>query len=371
MKRFKFLTSILFGVNSLFALALLLGYYAGSVNPNTFWPIAFLGLALPYLYFLNILFVLGWMIAGNKRLMLSLAVLILGYQSLPKIIQFNSVKPISEESIKVMSHNVRLFDLYLWQKEKTTRNEIFKLIKNESADILCLQEFYFSKDSTYEFKTLDSLLTYPKNKFVHDEYSYIKGPNKWGIATFSKFPIVGKGRLKFDEGDHNICIYTDIKTPEETIRVYNFHLASIRLEKVDYKTIDDVYANSFSSYFGSEKLLINKLKSAFQRRANQIELIKESISTSPFKVIVCGDMNDTPSSYAYKELNENLMDSYIEAGRGLGQTYIGKFPSFRIDYILHDSSFTAERYVTLPEKLSDHHPITANLILTKPDKSTN
>ncbi len=371
MKRFTFLTSIFFGVNSLFAVALLLSYYAENVNPNSFWPLALFGLALPYLYFLNSLFVLGWIIAGNKRLVLSLAVLILGYKSIPKIIQFNSIMPISEESIKVMSHNVRLFDLYLWQKEKTTRNEIFKLIKNESADILCLQEFYFSKDPTYEFETLDSLLTYPKNKYVHDEYSYVKGPNKWGIATFSKYPIVGKGRLKFDTGNHNICIYTDIKTPKETIRVYNFHLASIRLEKVDYKTIDDVYANSFSSYFGSEKLLINKLKSAFKRRAHQIEIIKESISSSPYKVIVCGDMNDTPNSYAYKALNENLMDSFLEAGRGLGQTYIGKFPSFRIDYILHDTSFTAERYVTLPAKLSDHHPITANLVLTKTDNSAN
>ena len=361
----RFLSSLIFITNGLFAIALLLSYYAENVNPNTFWPIAFLGLGLPYLFIINIFFTLGWMLVGNKRLVLSLIVLILGYQSLPKIVQINSVKPLSEESLKVMTHNVRLFDLYLWQKDRSTRNEIFNLIREEDSDVLCLQEFYFSEDKNYEFKTLDSLLTYPGNKYVHDEYSYVKGPNKWGIATFSRYPIVGKGIVSFEEGDHNICIYTDIKTPKEIIRVYNFHLASIRLEKVDYKTIDDVYANSFSSYLGNEQLLINKLKSAFQRRADQVEKIKNSIQESPYKVIVCGDMNDTPTSYAYKQLSDSLTDSFLSAGRGLGQTYIGKFPSFRIDYILHDPSFTSQRYETLPHKLSDHHPITAHIYLGK------
>lgn len=363
MKKFTFISKLFFGINSLFAIALLLSYIAASVNPNTFWPLAFFGLALPYLFVVNLLFALGWMLLGNKRLLLSLIVLILGYKSLPKIIQLNAVTPLSESAIKVMSHNVRLFDLYLWQDDRSTRNEIFKLIRQENADILCLQEFYFSEDQSYEFKTLDSLLTYPGNKFVHDEYSFIKGPNKWGIATFSRFPIIGRGRVPFETGDHNICIYTDIKTPTEIVRVYNFHLASIRLEKVDYKTIDDVYANSFSSYLGNEQLLINKLKSAFQRRADQVEKIKNSIKSSPYKVIVCGDMNDTPTSYAYKQLSEGLTDSFLSAGRGLGQTYIGKFPSFRIDYILHDPSFTAQRYETLPQKLSDHHPITSHIKL--------
>lgn len=363
MKRFNFIPSIIFGINSLFAIALLLSYFAGNISPHSFWPIAFLGLSLPYLYVVNILFTLGWMLVGNKRLLLSLTVLIAGYQTLPKVIQLNSVKKLSQSSIKVMSHNVRLFDLYLWQNDRATRNEIFRLIREENSDILCLQEFYFSEDKTYEFKTLDSLLTYPGNKYVHDEYSYIKGPNKWGIATFSRYPIINKGRVPFEEGDHNICIYTDIKTPSETIRVYNFHLASIKLEKVDYKTIDDVYANSFSSYLGNEQLLINKLKSAFQRRADQVAKIKESIAKSPYKVLVCGDMNDTPTSFAYHELSDSLTDAFLEAGRGIGQTYIGKFPSFRIDYILHDPSFVTERYETLPQKLSDHHPITAHIKL--------
>ena len=122
-----------------------------------------------------------------------------------------------------------------------------------------------------------------------------------------------------------------LKKKWESLVIYIFHLAFIRLESVDYKTIDVVYANSFSSYLGNEQLLINKLKGAFQRRAEQVEKIKESIERSPYKIVLSGDMNDTPTSFAYHELSDSLTDSFIEAGRGIGQTYIGKFPSFRID----------------------------------------
>lgn len=361
MKKFKFLGIIFYGLNILFAIALLTGYAASHISPSFFWWPAFFGLALPFLVVINILFLLGWMVVGRIRFLLSLIVLILGYQSIPKIIQINKMKEASKDALKVMSHNVRLFDLYMWQEDKHTRNDIFNLIRTEKADILCLQEFYFSQDKTYEFKTLDSLMTFPNIKYKHDEYSYVKGPNKWGIATFSKYPIINKGRVKFQDGEHNICIFSDIKTDKEVIRVYNMHLASIKLENVDYKTINDVYANNLSSYLGKEKMLIGKLKKAFQRREEQVKLIKESIAQSPYKVIVCGDMNDTPTSFAYEELSDGLKDSFLEAGRGLGQTYIGKFPSFRIDYILHSEGLVAEQYQTLPEKLSDHHPIVAHI----------
>ena len=359
MKKFKFLGALFYLLNILAAVSLLIGYAASHISPSFVLFPAFFGLALPALILLNVLFLIGWMVVGRIRFVLSLIVLILGYQSIPKMIQLNKMKEASPDALKIMSHNVRLFDLYMWQEDKHTRNDIFQLIRTEKADILCLQEFYFSQDKTYEFKTLDSLMTFPNITYKHDEYSYVKGPNKWGIATFSKYPILNRGRVKFEDGEHNICIYTDIQTEKEIIRVYNMHLASIKLERVDYKTINDVYANSFSTYFGNEKMLLNKLKEAFQRRETQVNLIKESIAKSPYKVIVCGDLNDTPTSYAYQTLAKDLKDSFLEAGRGFGQTYIGKFPSFRIDYILHSEGLVAEQFFTLPEKLSDHHPIVA------------
>ena len=69
-------------------------------------------------------------------------------------------------------------------------------------------------------------------------------------------------------------------------------------------------------------------------------------------------MNDTPMSYAYHLLDQDLVDAFEESGRGLGHTYIGDFPSFRIDHIMHSPTLEASGFRTLPDELSDHRPIT-------------
>jgi endonuclease/exonuclease/phosphatase family metal-dependent hydrolase len=80
-------------------------------------------------------------------------------------------------------------------------------------------------------------------------------------------------------------------------------------------------------------------------------------------VVVCGDFNDTPVSYVYHKLRGDLKDAYVEAGRGLGGTYNGNLPSYRIDFILFDPSFEAYNYKRQTVKLSDHFPIMVTLDL--------
>ena len=74
-------------------------------------------------------------------------------------------------------------------------------------------------------------------------------------------------------------------------------------------------------------------------------------------MILCGDFNDTPLSYTYRQLSRKLTDSFIEKGRGIGNTYIGEFPSFRIDYVLHSPTLYTVGYTREDITLSDHYPI--------------
>ena len=80
---------------------------------------------------------------------------------------------------------------------------------------------------------------------------------------------------------------------------------------------------------------------------------------------MCGDFNDTPSSYTYTTISKNLKDAFVETGTGFGRTYVGKFPSYRIDYILYQGELNAYDFQTLPDELSDHYPITAFFELKK------
>jgi hypothetical protein len=46
------------------------------------------------------------------------------------------------EKIKVMSFNVRLFDLYNWTHNEEVKSKIIELIKKQKPDIICFQEYF-------------------------------------------------------------------------------------------------------------------------------------------------------------------------------------------------------------------------------------
>lgn len=360
-KRYFINSIVMFG-NHLAAIGLLLSYLAPFVSPERFWIIAFFGLAYPILVILNILFIVYWAIQLKKRTFYSLLVILAGWTQLNSFFQISlkSSTDKSKKQIKVMSYNVKVFDLYNWTHNKETRDKIFSLISDEGCDVLCFQEF-FSRDSS-EYNNLDSLISFQKAKYVHVAYTTtVKRIHHWGIATFSRYPVISKGKVDFGYSSNNICIYTDILAGKDTIRIYNMHLQSIAFGADDYQYMDDLEKNKETEDIVHSKSIGKRLKRAFIKRAKQADLIHESISKSPYPVIVCGDFNDTPASYTYYMISDGLHDAFIEAGNGFGKSYIGKFPSFRIDYILHSGEFRAWDFRTIHEELSDHYPIVTYL----------
>jgi len=374
---------------------LFLSYLAPYINPNSFWPIAFFGLFYPAFLIINILFFLFWLIKRNKYLWISLFSIVIGYTFLFRFVQWNGAEK-SEDvddglQIKVVSYNVRLFDLYNWtgNQNEITRLKIIDSIRNENAGILCLQEFFNSESDNPP--TLDSLINGMDAKFAHVEYTISIDENHWGIATFSKYPIVNRGIVKFDLKSNNVCIFSDIDTGKDTIRVYNAHLGSILFNYEDYELIKSLVrktggikmVNRDSSgplspslqrkgigekevaVFPVLKNVTVRLKKAFEIRSSQADEIANHILNCPYPIVLCGDFNDTPISYSYsKILKNNLNDAFIVSGNGLGRSYIGAFPSLRIDYVLHSKSIGSKGFKTLNyNALSDHYPLTCEIIL--------
>ena len=361
--------TILF-LNAFAALALILAYFAPYVSPAKFWPIAFFGLAYPIILFVNILFVFYWMLRMRYFFLISLVLIFAGYKQFGNMLQYNRQSPVdtvNESTIKVLSYNVRVFDLYnygpSWQHQFENRNSIFNFLTENDFDIIFFQEFVHDKSG--KFKTQDTLPTFLRASNFHSEFTRSsRNINFFGLATYTAYPIVNKGNILFETHGGNLGIFTDVIIEGDTVRLYNLHLESIGLSHEDHIFVENM-ANIIppenETFRIAGRRILSRVKVAFGRRALQVQRVTEHLSESPYPVILGGDFNDTPSSYVYRQFRRKLTDAFRRRGRGLGQTYIGMIPGFRIDYLMHSKDFETLQYHTGSQEYSDHYPIWAVL----------
>ena len=343
MKKLNVFGKLVFIVNSLAACLLLISYVLPYVPPERFPTLSVLSLGVPLLILLNVLFFLYWLLQVKKQMLLSLIVLVLGWNYLSSMYKFSASKHVEDrENISLMSFNVRLFNRFEWLPEKDIKQKIISFINSEQPDILCLQE-YRQKDP------IDLKGYYNFNAFSED--SNIKA----GQTIFSKFPIVNSGSLEFPN-THNNAIFIDVLKQKDTVRIYNLHLQSSKID-TDVEQLDKE----------SSSELFKQVSKTFKAQQSQVELFLKHKSKSPYKTIVAGDFNNTAYSYTYRKIIGNdLKDAFEEAGNGFGKTFDFKFFPLRIDFILVDKSVLVNGFKTFNTiKLSDHYPIKTTLKLEK------
>lgn len=362
----SFSKKLLLLFNILMILCLIMSYAAGYISPAKLWLFAFFGIAYPIFLLINIFFVIFWILLLNKYFLLSLLTILIGYNQIQAMIPFHFAekREMGSGAIKVLTFNVHsLYGKTNHDYNPRTPSKVMEFIAGEKPDILCIQEFY-AVGQDY-LKVLEHVTAKLKidHYFFRNYIDLTDNKKINAIAIFSKFPIVRTGSVKFMDRN-TMAIFTDVVMNSDTVRVYNLHLESIRFGDEDYSfyshlTIPEVEKVKLTE--GSMKIF-EKLKKAFILRAEQVDIMKEQIRKSSYPVIVCGDFNDTPFSYTYAVLEQGLNDSYRMAGKGMfGSTYAGKFPSYRIDYILFDDHFSAFNYTRYNTDLSDHFPVSVYL----------
>ncbi|ARV05907.1 endonuclease [Polaribacter sp. SA4-10] len=333
MKNLSFVDKILYLVNSLLATVLLLSYFLPFVSPNTIPIFAVLSLFVPFLIILNLLFVIYWLITLKKQFFLSIIILVIGWFFLPPFYKMSGKNSSLNNDLKVMSYNVKTFDLFDNKKDTLEKNG-FAFIKYQNPDVLVLQEFYQKKKIN---------LTFP--------YKYIKTKNaksKFGLAIYSKFKIINSGSFNFKETANNI-IFVDIVKQKDTIRLYNLHLQSLKIRPNE---------ENFGQE-NSEKLL-KRVTNSFQKQGSQTAKFLEHEQQWKGKKVVCGDFNNTAYSWVYNKISKDKKDAFIEAGKGFGKTFEYKFP-LRIDFILTDTNAIINQFSTFSEKFSDHYAVQAKI----------
>jgi endonuclease/exonuclease/phosphatase family metal-dependent hydrolase len=343
-------------INVFVALAMIAGALSIYINPQQFWMIAFPGLLFPYLLLINMFFLFFWIIARFKYAMLPLVAILICLPVIKTYFSFHfSSKPgHSSHILKVMSYNVRNFDLYHWTNEQQTLDKIMNLIQDKKPDVLCFQEF-FNAD-TGKYQTIRRLKTLGFAYYSFEKNVTRKNYGQWGVATFSRYPIINHAAIRIQSSPLNSSLFTDVKVDSIVVRVFNVHLQSIYLSKQDYEYIDQV-SNDQDVQVKPTRQIVAKLKRAFLVRAPQAMIVRDEISKSKYPVIVCGDFNDTPASFCYHIIANKLQDAFLTAGWGIAPTYAGLFSAYRIDYILSGPEFSLSDYQTICNQFSDHYAI--------------
>ena len=347
---------------------LFLSGFSTQINPEKAILPAYLGLIFLPLVVANIVFALYWIIKFKWYFVFSLFILILMTTNIKNDFPFNKAKAntINESenstTISLLSYNVKLFDFYKKNSHIENYNKTLDYILKSNADIVCLQEYgYYNSNG---FLNADDLLSkFDKYyKYKHISYNTNSSSNStYGVATFSKYPILGKYDIEYDS-KYNHTIFSDIKIKNKTVRIFNCHLESNQLTLDDKKKMIELVDSTSKARISETTDVINKkLGTAYKKRAYQARLISEKIYDSPYEVIVCGDFNDTPISYTYKKIKGNLKDAFVQNASGLGITYNELPFLFRIDYIMTSKNFSTGDFKIHKVNYSDHYPISCRI----------
>lgn len=301
----------------------------------------------------------------SKWLWVCLGILVCGIQQIVSVFSFHlphdfiSVR--QPNTLRIVQWNVMGWDqnsekFNIENGGHALRPEMMSTVQDQDADVLCFDEFYESKDTSFaksNIATIDAMGFH--YHFFSPTKSY-KNDSTSGVIIFSKYPMIGYGEFDLDRsrrGDH--LAYMDIKVKDNIFRIFATHLIAINFSQWD----EDQQGPDPGGY----KRIVSNLIRGYQYRYYQAVLVQQKIAESPYPAILCGDFNDIPNSSTYFKMKGNLQDPFLVKGFWTGRTTRRSFLliSPRIDYILADKKFKVKQFETLHIPYSDHYPVVADL----------
>lgn len=368
----SFTKIILTVINLLMSVSLIIGCYGKYMNPEKFWYTGLFTLGAFYFLLFILAFFFFWIFAKPVLSIISIATVIVCWQPLKHLVQIRLTPDFVQQkhpsNIRVMSWNVEHFDILEHKTHPERKQEMLNMINAYQPDIACFQEMV-AGEKTKSINNLQQMMTQLGFPFYH--YSYnpkldFDENHHFGILIFSRLPIIHKSTVSFAPNDYNsIFQYVDVVRAADTFRVFNIHMQSLKFSDKNRNYIDQPTLKDQQDIIKSTNI-ISKLRTGFLKRSQQSIHIRESMDSSTYPVIVCGDFNDVPNSYAYYIIGKNMKNAFAEKGTGIGRTFYSISPTLRIDDIFCDERFSVQQFLRVKKKLSDHYPLIADLFYTSP-----
>lgn len=369
--------SFAFKCTVLLMLWVLAAIACAQIPAYTFWPAIFGALTLPVALGLNLLAGGYWLLRRWPVALLPLGLAALTWPHFQRGLAVHPLRvapPAGKQAgqvVRVLSANVRIFNVYpqLRDADLTSSRQMVRWVAENPADILCLQEFYNEPVGTRSrdgdvFRSVDKIGRQAGRQVFLSKTLTNSAGAEFGMAIFSRFPIVRKGTISFGKLTQNHAMWADVRLPsQDTIRVYSFHLQSMSMEEKDI-------VDSYSSKAGLRQKglgLLRRFKRGAVARHWQVDTLVQRFKRCRYPMLLCADLNDVPYSYSYDQLADRFQNAWASVGNGVGSTYNGRLPFVRIDNQFASPEWAVDDFwVHYEIPYSDHFPSTATYrLITK------
>lgn len=342
------------------SVALIISYLTPYISPKSFGSLTIMGHFAPILFVMVLVCMLLWLIACRWKVAGAIALVLI--PGLFHISQFYNVafmreadaEPSTRNILTVLTYNVRGFSndegrnaVGDYADYLASSNPFYK--DGRAADVICLQEFTVDASGVEQ---IDSLIT---NEFRNLYVSDVKESENVVLRTYSRYKILDSGSIA--GSGRGTSQWVDILKDDDTIRIFNNHFYTMNITNDDS---DDIAHGTILSDGERVKSIIERVADNSTVRTDHVDSLRQVIDATPYRHIVVGDFNDTPMSYVYKRMTENLRDLFAEKGSGFGYTYRPMWGWLRIDYVMYSEGFEPMDYNGNTDvMLSDHVPVAA------------
>lgn len=354
----KIVYGIIMAVNIIVIAVMLLMGYSDRLNPETYPLLSTMGLLFPFFIAGNAVFLIAWILLRPRYAIVPIVGFIACYLPIRTYCPLNIRRDVPEEALKVVSFNVKNFDPKAYPLGETSIPPAAEYVKGLDADIVCLQE---------------APVNAMQRDFFSEAYEYIdtirRGSGGSALAVLSRYPIVGKERIDYPS-EGNISAAFFVLIGGDTVVVINNHLETSGLSIEDRDEFSSIVHSAKDNIDRGHLLgdtikdgslrLLAKLGESAQRRAPQARVVAEYIRCCDKSIILCGDFNDSPISYARHTIARTLTDCYVESANGPGWSFTQNNMRVRIDNIMCSNDWQTYKCMTdRSPNVSDHYPIIA------------
>lgn len=346
------------GANVVTVVFMLLTGFSDRIDPTAHPLLANAGLLFPVFIFINLCFLVFFVIFKRKYILITFSGLVLGYFPVRTYCPLNVGSDVPAGSIKVLSYNVNSFNRT--NAPEDNPNPILDYILNSDADIVCLQEARLNTEVT---ESIREIYDYKDSVFSRGERDC--------LVLLSRYPILSKERIPY-ASKSNISAAFKVKIGQDTVVVVNNHFESSGLSVEDRAGFKDMVKGKSErdTMRAESRRLLVKLGEAVRIRAPQAEAVAGYVRNCGGDVILCGDFNDSPISYTRRTLAKELTDCYVSTGNGPGISYHGNAMFVRIDNIMCSSVWRPYNCkVDRSIGYSDHYPVYCWLKKNTKDKN--